>query len=171
MQTVRPAPERASPVLTGPVCAIGAGAGLYVLVLDLKRPTNLAVGRLGRLAFNPGLYGYVGSAFGPGGLTARIGRHVRGGSTCRWHVDYLRQAAVPAEVWIGLAPRCREHDWALLLGGLAGAAPVAPGFGTSDCRCATHLFYFGRRAPWPAFDGAVSRRWPEDGALRRIRQH
>ena len=64
--------------------------GTYALVLSASACQKFAVGRLGTLTVEPGFYLYVGSAFGPGGLAARVGRHCRREKTCRWHVDYLR---------------------------------------------------------------------------------
>jgi len=37
-----------------------------------------------------GWYVYVGSALGPGGLAAKVGRHLGGRKMCRWHTAYLR---------------------------------------------------------------------------------
>jgi Uri superfamily endonuclease len=87
------------------------------------------------------MYVYVGSAWGPGGLAARVRRHIQGGKTRRWHIDYLRQWAHPVALW--LAPN--EHvecTWVGHLLGLPGARVIVPRFGASDCRCAAHLIYF-----------------------------
>ncbi len=51
--------------------------GTYVLVMRLGRLRRVRVGRLGVQEFPAGLYLYVGSAFGPGGLRARIRASVR----------------------------------------------------------------------------------------------
>ncbi len=93
-----------------------------------------------------GWYVYVGSAFGPGGLAARVGRHLRLRKTARWHVDYLPAAAEPVGVWTSTDPVSREHAWAAIFQSLPGASIPLPGFGASDCRCPAHLF-FVRRPP------------------------
>jgi Uri superfamily endonuclease len=49
--------------------------GTYALVFTAKRKKRLIIGKLGTLTLQPGYYVYVGSAFGPGGLKARIGHH------------------------------------------------------------------------------------------------
>ena len=113
--------------------------GTYVLWLHLPGHRRIGVGRLGDIDFAPGYYGYVGSAQGPGGLAARVGRHLRGGLKLRWHIDYLRRAAHPAAVWYCVSPRRREHDWAKVLAAIPGGWVPAPGFGASDCACPTHL--------------------------------
>ena len=64
--------------------------GTYVLILRVFRPASVRVGRLGRFHFPAGWYAYVGSARGPGGLAARISRHLRSPKPSRWHVDHLR---------------------------------------------------------------------------------
>lgn len=50
--------------------------GTYVLVIRLREPQEISVGRLGVFPFHHGYYVYIGSAFGPGGLKARIRRHL-----------------------------------------------------------------------------------------------
>jgi Uri superfamily endonuclease len=53
-----------------------AAPGSYLLVIECETPTEIEVGALGTLGFEAGYYGYVGSAFGPGGLS-RVDRHRR----------------------------------------------------------------------------------------------
>lgn len=114
--------------------------GSYLLVLRLSKQRPIRVGALGVVTFPPGLYVYSGSAMGPGGLRARLGRHWRGGSRRRWHVDYLReQAPVAAAAFVTGRERA-ECRWAALLAGLGGAM-VCAGFGASDCRCPAHLVH------------------------------
>ena len=64
--------------------------GTYVLVLRVSKRLEILVGKLGKLVVQPGFYLYTGSAMGPGGLAARVGRHCRHEKRLRWHVDYLR---------------------------------------------------------------------------------
>jgi len=128
--------------------------GSYALVLRLRRSTILQVGRLGRFRFPSGWYVYVGSARGPGGLGARLGRHLRTEKPLRWHIDYLREKAGVCGIWASPEPENREHDWAGQLRGEAAASMPAVGFGASDCRCAAHLFHFHRT---PAETGLFDR--------------
>ncbi len=46
--------------------------GTYALVLACQKTGRVRIGRLGVLALQPGFYVYVGSAFGSGGLAARL---------------------------------------------------------------------------------------------------
>ena len=118
------------------------GPGTYVLILRLPRLATIAVGRLGRFQFPPGWYAYVGSARGPGGLAARVARHLRSPKPLHWHVDYLRAAARPEQVWYAAGIRRRECAWAAALSDLPGASIPVPRFGASDCRCPGHLIHF-----------------------------
>ena len=114
--------------------------GTYALVLHSESNDEIQVGRWGRLQMCPGYYIYIGSAFGPGGLAARVGRHLRRNKSKRWHIDYLRARAVPVAVWCSYAPKRLEHEWAQALTARADFDPI-PGFGCSDCSCPAHLFY------------------------------
>jgi Uri superfamily endonuclease len=119
--------------------------GTYVLILQLDRARSLSAGRLDKATFPAGFYAYTGSAFGPGGLKARIGRHWQRHKRPHWHIDTLRRFARIVEIWYTLHPEKVECRWARLLQHTRGAVVIAPGFGASDCRCRTHLFYFTRK--------------------------
>ena len=119
---------------------LSAEPGTYALVLHADTGTEIGVGRLGVLRFAAGYYAYVGSAFGPGGVKARVGRHHRTHKPKRWHIDYLTACLRPVEVWYTHEPVRREHAWARAMARL-GAEPTVAGFGSSDCSCHTHLFY------------------------------
>jgi Uri superfamily endonuclease len=41
-----------------------------------------------------GRYLYCGSAKGPGGLKARLSRHMRRGKSVRWHIDRLTEGVL-----------------------------------------------------------------------------
>jgi Uri superfamily endonuclease len=103
---------------------------------------TVAIGRLGPMQLCPDWYIYVGSAFGPCGLRARIGHHQRTAERPRWHLDYLRARLSISGVWY-CGFRC-EHEWAARIAAMRGATVVLPGFGSSDCRCETHLYWFDR---------------------------
>lgn len=112
--------------------------GSYALVIVLEKGNRLTVGRLGTFEFPSGLYLYMGSALN--GLYSRVRRHIRHKKRLHWHVDYLTSGAAVEQVWYALGEERRECRWSAVA--LAeGAAVVAPGFGSSDCRCVTHLFH------------------------------
>ena len=136
-------------------------------MLQLARPVVLDVGRLGRVALAPGYYVYVGSAFGPGGLRARLRRHWAGSGRRHWHVDYLRAVTRPVAAWYQAQQASREHDWAAALARGRGLQPV-PGFGCTDCRCESHLYHAVKLPSYDAFRRRLGRRKPGDGALQML---
>ncbi len=122
-------------------CMIPNGPGTYVLLVALPRNRNLEIGRSGTADLEPGLYCYVGSALGPGGLAARLRRHASSPERKHWHIDYL----LPHARLLGamaLAGRqrleCRWASWLEEIGGMCVSR-----FGASDCRCRGRLFHFG----------------------------
>jgi len=129
--------------------------GIYILILRLSQSTAISVGKLGDFTFPAGWYAYVGSARGPGGLAARVSRHWRASETCHWHIDYLRLHAEPVAVWYTATSRNLECRWAKVLLELPGAAKPVSSFGSSDCRCPTHLVRFPARPDLLAFAGSV----------------
>lgn len=116
-------------------------AGSYLLVLYLRRKTSIRVGRLGELNFPRGWYYYAGSAFGPGGLKARLSHHCKPLQRFHWHIDYLRAHAELRGLWFQTADNF-EHRWSRALSQLPKAVVPVAGFGSSDCRCPSHLIYF-----------------------------
>ncbi len=116
--------------------------GTYAIVLKPNAQRSIRVGKLGLLRVQAGYYIYVGSAFGPGGLEARIAHHQRTSHRSRWHIDYLRAAAEICEMWYTFDPIPREHQWSETLAAARESTMPFPGFGSSDCNCFTHLFHF-----------------------------
>ena len=125
--------------------------GTYVLVLRFSKRLEIVAGKLGVLAVQPGFYVYVGSALGPGGLAARVGRHCRREKTRRWHDDYLRAEANLEEVWYAAGKSHRECQWASAFRTLPGASVPLTGFGASDCGCHPISSTSRCRLPWPIF--------------------
>jgi Uri superfamily endonuclease len=134
--------------------------GTYALHLCLSLSALLSVGRLGEFIFPVGEYVYLGSAFGPGGLRARLGRHLRGDGNPHWHIDTLRAKArvrsyhfveqADGESYLGPVPL--ECQWSQALARANQAHVLVPGFGASDCRagCPAHLVAF-RGEEQPSF--------------------
>jgi len=116
--------------------------GTYVLLLCAEETQSIEVGALGTMTVRPGWYVYVGSAFGPGGLRARVQRHARGDGALHWHVDYLRAVTTLATVWCTHDDERRECTWVTLLRNAPGSRVPMDGFGASDCDCPAHLVAF-----------------------------
>lgn len=117
--------------------------GTYALVMRAVERADLQVGRWGVIEVRPGYYIYVGSAFGPGGVLARVSRHCRESKSKHWHIDYLRERTSVESVWYSHSVKRLEHRWAKALGKWNHAEPLR-GFGCSDCDCDSHLFYFSK---------------------------
>jgi Uri superfamily endonuclease len=124
--------------------------GTYVLIASVAQMKRLEIGSLGAFDIVPGFYAYVGSAFGAGGLRARVGHHLESTAAPHWHIDYLLAVAEPVEVWFSTENQKLEHRWAALLDDAPNFRVPIPRFGSSDYHRSrgSHLFYSKRR---PAF--------------------
>jgi Uri superfamily endonuclease len=120
-------------------------AGAYVLALRLDAPLPVRVGKTSA-SLPAGDYLYCGSARGPGGLRARLARHMRPQKRAHWHIDQLTSAARILGAFINEA----GDECALSAALDRLPAPVA-GFGSSDCRrCAAHLRFWPEGAALPS---------------------
>ena len=113
--------------------------GIYALIIKLSKKKEIKVGRLGTFVFPKGYYVYTGSA--QSGLEKRINRHLSSEKKLHWHIDYLLcYAKVIKEVrYAGRKDECKLNS---MTGQIAGATQIVKKFGSSDCNCATHLYYF-----------------------------
>ncbi|MEC8871909.1 MAG: GIY-YIG nuclease family protein [Pseudomonadota bacterium] len=122
-----------------------SSAGTYAIVMRAQDRQQLQIGRLGGVQLSKGWYVYVGSAFGPGGLAARVSRHLRCHKTRHWHIDHLIWATTVREVWYSQRQRDLEHCWAQAALDQPAAQNLLRGFGASDCQCLSHLVRFPTR--------------------------
>ena len=122
-----------------PMLDLPTGKGSYLLVFHCEQPTTLTVGQLGDVNLPSGMVLYAGSAYGPGGLQARIARHWRLDKPLRWHIDYLRPALDPLGAWISEHVERKECIWANKLLEYRKAIPLEK-VGSSDCGCKAHTF-------------------------------
>jgi len=113
-------------------------SGAYLLLLELKIDKKISVGKLGEILFKKGFYVYVGSA--KRNLYNRLDRHERREKRFHWHIDYLRKYADHFKIIPILTPEKIECELAQNLKTLAQS--LIPHFGSSDCNCKSHLFYF-----------------------------
>ncbi len=112
--------------------------GAYLLIIRLEEDKTIAVGSLGQYNFKQGYYVYAGSA--RRNLGKRVARHTRKRKQKRWHIDYLIANAAK----ITPVPVISTDDLECELAGKLEQIATIPfkGFGSSDCRCPAHLFYF-----------------------------
>ena len=122
--------------------------GVYLLVIELAQRKEISVGALGKRVFYPGFYVYSGSA--KRGLSKRIERHLRTEKKTHWHVDDL----LPHSAVVTPFPIHTTKDIECALAGLVRTRSdrTIGGFGSSDCRCPSHLAYFKRS---PLEDGRL----------------
>jgi len=112
--------------------------GAYALVFALNTALD-CLHKGAEIRLSSGIYVYAGSAYGPGGLRARLRRHFRQDKRIHWHVDALTSVAADRMVALAIVGG-RE---CAIIGRLMRSgdfhAPVS-GFGSSDCaQCAAHL--------------------------------
>ncbi len=118
----------------------------YCLKLELKKGQEITVGKKGREFFPPGFYFYVGRA--RKGIRARVARHFSPRKKKRWHIDYLSSVAFPVAVQVfpeNSGSECRLAEMLAARGGTV----IFSGFGSSDCRCPTHLYFFSENECFP----------------------
>ncbi len=117
--------------------AAPAAKGAYALLMRFDAPASFLHKRALH-SLDAGWYAYAGSAYGPGGLRARLRRHFRRDKALHWHVDGLTGEAVSLHaIALEAGSECAIADELVRSGGFS---PSLPGFGSSDCtRCATHL--------------------------------
>jgi Uri superfamily endonuclease len=119
--------------------------GAYVLAIDLSKPLIVELPGKPAATLPPGRYLYCGSAKGPGGLRARLRRHMRRNKTIRWHVDQLTQAGRVLGVWT-----FPDGDECILAAALSHLPVPIAGFGSSDCRrCRSHLVLWPKGTKLP----------------------
>jgi Uri superfamily endonuclease len=125
-----------------------ASPGTYVLKLSLPKNRCVRIGQLGHYSFQSGTYLYFGSAFGPGGVAARICRHLGASGNQHWHCDYLIAYSQIEAVYFSYAPTKLECSWTRAVAQLSYTSTPVPGFGASDCKkhCRAHLVYISDSA-------------------------
>jgi len=118
------------------------GKGVYALVVEVERDIEIVVGSLGPAKLAAGYYVYVGSALGPGGLKARISRHLSKSKKLKWHIDYLLLNGSTRVIGVVCALINEKYECRIVkkLLGYGAYAPIRK-FGAMDCeeKCPAHL--------------------------------
>ena len=114
--------------------------GIYCLLIRLFKSRRVGVGRIGVFDFPAGFYVYIGSA--QNNLEGRIKRHLRSEKRFHWHIDYLLQYSQVIHVYKFAGKKGKECVLSNKIGNLRNASITAQGFGSSDCSCASHLYFF-----------------------------
>ncbi len=121
-------PENASEITAEP--------GAYALVFRIDSNLEIPTGRLGTLSYTRGWYAYVGSAMG--GLSRRLSRYRKPIERLRWHIDRLLPQGEDLSIVAAESADRVECDIARYL---AERFDAVPRFGSSDCRCGSHLYF------------------------------
>ena len=118
--------------------AAPSAPGAYILQIDIIESILVTIAGQSPAELTAGRYLYCGSAKGPGGLRARLARHVRRVKSVHWYIDQLTERGLVIGSWI--VPNGRECELVAMLGALP--MPI-PRFGSSDCLyCRSHLLYW-----------------------------
>ena len=136
------------------VGTLNSQPGTYAIVLRCAGEGRIMIGRLGEFQLKKGHYVYIGSAFGAGGVRARMIRHHRDEKVRYWHIDYLREQMPLVEAWYTHDAERREHLWVEVMTDL-NFVPYSKGFGSSDCGCYSHLFHAPARPKVSSFRAAI----------------
>ena len=100
------------------------------MIMELSQDTEITIGKLGTLLFKKGTYIYVGSA----PSEKRLERHLKKEKKLFWHIDYFLKKAHIKKIYIVKGEKECEVAQKIDL-------PYIKGFGCSDCKCPSHLFY------------------------------
>ncbi len=115
--------------------------GTYLLFIKISESVEIRI--RGKTFFlNEGYYIYIGSAFGAGGLSSRLHRHLRKIKTIHWHIDQITASKFSEIIGLGvLLKQSVECELSKIIGDLEKTVPVT-GFGNSDCekKCISHFF-------------------------------
>lgn len=117
--------------------------GIYAMLIEIESPLRL-VFRKREVVLAPGLYVYVGSAKGAGGIRARVARHQRRDKKVRWHIDLVTVSSQARVSGVVCAEAAEPECVLVPLLEEAGFSHVIKGFGASDCRrgCTSHFLRY-----------------------------
>ena len=121
--------------------------GSYIVVIHLPEKAYIQIGALGEICFNKGYYLYIGSAMakvGPNTLENRIKRHVSEHKNKKlfWHIDYLLANKISLVTMIYLVPTILRLECIISKEISEVSDNYIKDFGSSDCQCPSHLYYF-----------------------------
>jgi len=116
--------------------------GTYILVFNYRKSREVKV-KSRNFFIDKGRYCYIGSAFGLGGISSRVFRHLKKRKKKHWHLDFLSVSpffeVISVYCFLNLKIECKIAKRFLEI-----FSPVV-GFGASDCSCISHLFFIGDR--------------------------
>ncbi len=124
-------------------------SGSYLLIIFISKQKRIQIGKLGLIKFGSGYYCYVGSAL-KGKLINRVKRHLAPPSLKKihWHIDYLLTSFDISIIKSILITSLIREECIIAQTIKKLSKDEVLGFGSSDCNCNSHLFYFGDKEPF-----------------------
>ena len=119
-------------------------SGTYLLFLTVNNDFQTKIGSLGIMEFKSGIYVYIGSALGSGGLRGRINRHLSDEKKIFWHIDYFLKDSnvlVSALAWIESSEKLECQIINSIMNNESNMLILIPKFGSSDSKCKSHLIH------------------------------
>jgi Uri superfamily endonuclease len=113
--------------------------GAYILELWLDYDKQITIGKLGVINFKKGRYFYVGSS--QNNVEKRIAYHMKDDKKIHWHIDYLTTSKDFIKIQAKIFESCKKEKECEISADLGKKYFSIDGFGCSDCRCKSHLFY------------------------------
>lgn len=132
-------------ILPGPVINFTTGLqGTYILFIRIKAEISIEIKKRD-VKLLPGYYIYIGSAFGAGGLSSRLHRHMRKTKKKHWHIDQVTMSKNTQIEGIGVSlEKKNECQIASIFSSFKNIIPIN-GVGNSDCSlCQSHFFLLDR---------------------------
>ncbi|MFQ6050074.1 MAG: DUF123 domain-containing protein [Candidatus Hydrothermarchaeota archaeon] len=105
--------------------------GIYSLIFDLPQVSVY------RWRIDKGVYTYIGSALREGLLNSRIRRHLFHPKKVFWHIDHITTKKIPYAVVYAYTKNKMECKLSRVI---EKDAVAIKGFGSSDCKCKSHLY-------------------------------
>lgn len=109
--------------------------GIYLLLLQKRKESNMKIGKLGSIHLEKGLYLYVGSA--KGGFYKRVKRYLKKKRNKKWHIDYLLDDCELLAIILIPLESLSEEEVVKRLEKIS--KPYVHGFGSSDSKAPSHL--------------------------------
>ncbi|MEM0465358.1 MAG: GIY-YIG nuclease family protein [Candidatus Pacearchaeota archaeon] len=112
--------------------------GIYILIIRVKKPLKIKIGKLGIINFTKGNYAYIGSA--QNNLEKRIMRHKSKSKKKKlhWHIDYLLNNKNSKIIKIFYKKKSKKYE-CIIAKKLSKKRNIINKFGCSDCTCKSHL--------------------------------
>lgn len=132
-------------------------SGSYLIFTEIiDQGIYIEIGKLGNVFFEPGKYCYIGSAMGKGStsLEHRVIRHIKTAlksenqPILHWHIDFFLSNPYTKLCNVFLIPSKSKEECNLAKIVKSLSDNSVKRFGSSDCSCDSHLFYFSDNNEW-----------------------